>query len=79
MVGSEFGQKQSKIPAEYGLQHNSPPPSQTHTLSVYTVYLVWEVGGGGGQREDRGASISIVFSSMGATVNKRGRKYQPMS
>ncbi len=47
-VGSESGQKQSvKLPAEYGLQHNStpPPPPDSHILSVYTVHLVWEGGG----------------------------------
>jgi hypothetical protein len=43
-------------------QLNTPP--RNHTLSVYTVRLLWE-GGGGGQREGREA-----------TVHKRGRKYQ---
>jgi hypothetical protein len=69
---SKSGQKQSlKTPAEYGRQHNStppphPPPLHSHTLSAYTVHLLWEGGRGGGcQREGRRA-----------TVHKRGRKYQ---
>jgi hypothetical protein len=37
----------------------------SHTLSVYTVRLFWEGGKGSDQREGRGA-----------TVHKRGRKYQ---
>jgi hypothetical protein len=38
------------------IQH--PPPPHSHTLSVYTVHLVWEGGeGGGGQREGRGATV----------------------
>jgi hypothetical protein len=39
------------------IQH--PPPLRSHTLSVYTVHLVWEGGWeGGGQREGRGATVS---------------------
>ncbi len=35
-----------------------PPPPHRHTLSVYTVRLLWEEGGGGGgQREGRGATV----------------------
>jgi hypothetical protein len=60
LVGSESGQKQSvKLLLQYGLQHNSTPtttpPPHSHTLSVYTVRLLWE--GGEGQREDRGATV----------------------
>ncbi len=64
-VGSESGQKHScRIWST--TQLNNPPPTATHELSVYTVPLRWEGGrGGGGQREDRGA-----------TVHKRGLKYQ---
>ncbi len=50
-----------------------------HTLFVYTVYLVWEGGEGGEVREkvEGQQYTSIVPSSMGATVHKLGRKYQP--
>jgi hypothetical protein len=48
-------------------------------MYVYTVHLVWEGGRGGGQREGKGAAAhkSIVPSSMGVTVQKLSRKYQP--
>jgi hypothetical protein len=66
-VGSETGQKQSVKLLQnmvYNAAQHPPPPS--HTLSEYTVRLLWEGGsGGGGQREGRGF-----------TVHKRGRKYQ---
>ncbi len=43
-----WSEREYKTPAEYGLQHDStphPPPPHSHTLSVYTVHLVWEGGG----------------------------------
>jgi hypothetical protein len=48
-----------KTPAEYGLQQPPTLPSHSHTLSVYTVCLLWGGGGGvgGGQREGRGATV----------------------
>ncbi len=57
---------------------------RSHTLSAYTVHWEGGVEGGGGQREGTGTVegqqyTSIVPSSMGATVHKLGRKYQPMS
>ncbi len=70
-VGSESGQKQS-VKLLHNMVYNTtqhpptPHPTVSHTLSVYTVRLLWEGGrGGGGQREGRGA-----------TVHKRGWKYQ---
>jgi hypothetical protein len=66
------------------IQH--PPPPQSHTLSVYTVHLVWEGGkggrgeGGGVREKEEGQQYtSIVPLSMGATVHKLGRKYKPLS
>jgi hypothetical protein len=48
------------------LNASPPPPPHSHTVcTVYTVRLLWEGGRGGGQRKGRGA-----------TVHKRGRKYQ---
>jgi hypothetical protein len=65
-VGSESGQKQN-VKLLQNMVYNTtqhPPPPHRHTLSVYTVHLLWEGGrGGGGQREGRGA-----------TIHKRGRK-----
>jgi hypothetical protein len=43
--------------------YNTTQHRHSHTLSVYTVHLLWE--GGGGQIEGKGA-----------TLYKRGRKYQ---
>ncbi len=57
-------------------QHTSPPPSHSHTLSVYTVRLHWE-GGEVREKVEEQQYTSIVHSSMGATVHKLGRKYQP--
>jgi hypothetical protein len=51
-VGSESGQRQSVQLLQNTVwsttQLNTchpPPPSHSHTLSVYTVHLVWEGGG----------------------------------
>jgi hypothetical protein len=51
-------------------QHAPPPPSHSHTLSVYIVRLLWKGGEGcgGDQRE-----------GTGATVHKRGRKNTNMT
>jgi hypothetical protein len=59
------------------IQH--PPNPHSHTLSVYIVHLVWEGGMGGGVREkvEGQKYTSIVPLSVGATVHKLGRKYQP--
>jgi hypothetical protein len=32
-------------PAEYGLYNTTQHPPPSHTLSVYTVHLLWEGGG----------------------------------
>ncbi len=46
-----IGQKQSVKLAEYDLQDKStPPPPHIHTLSVFTVHLVREGGGGRSER-----------------------------
>ncbi len=39
------------------IQH---PPPQSHTLSVYTVYILWG-GGGGSERRKRGNSKQVLF------------------
>jgi hypothetical protein len=56
-----------------------PPPSPSHTLTVYNVQLVWEEGRGEEVREkaEEQQYTSIVPLSIGATVHKLGRKYQP--
>jgi hypothetical protein len=84
-VGSESGQKQSvkllQNMVYTTIQHPPISPPQSHTLSVYTVHLVWG-GGGVGQREGKVEGqqyTSIVPSSMRATVHKLGRKYKPLS
>ncbi len=51
-------------------------------MTSLLVIFVWggenSLGRGGGQRKDRGQQYtSIVPSSMGATVHKLGRIYQP--
>ena len=76
-----WSETECKTPAEYGLQHNlTPPPRHSHTLSVYILCIKFGKGGRGegGQREVEGQQYTrIVPSSMGATVHKLGRKYQP--
>jgi hypothetical protein len=67
----------------YNTIQQTPPPHHSHTLSVYTVHLVWEEGGEG-QRELRGATVHItqvyvVLSSTGATVHKLGLNIPTMS
>ncbi len=66
-VGSESGQKQSVKLLQntvYNTTHRPHPlPPATHCLYILYVYIGKR--GGGGQREGRGA-----------TVHKRGRKYQ---
>ncbi len=70
-VDSESGQKQSVKLLQNMFYNTSqhPPhlPPQPHTVCIYcTMHLLGKRGrGGGGQREGRGA-----------TVYKRGRKYQ---
>ncbi len=54
-VGSESGQKQNVklLPKTWSTtQLNTPPTPHSHTLSVYTVCLLWG-GGGGWGRSDR--------------------------
>jgi hypothetical protein len=59
------------------------PPLLRHTLSVYavqctvySVHLVWEGGrGGGGQREDRGATVHKYSSFVpGGNSSQAGLK-----
>jgi hypothetical protein len=57
------------------IQHpHVPPPPQPHTLCIYCTFSLGrrECGGGGGQREGRGATVHkyIVPLSMSATVHK---------
>ncbi len=80
-VGSESGQKQSlkllQNMVYSTIQHPPSPPPLPQTVCIYC--LVWEGGGGGEVREkvEGQQYTSIVPSSMGATVHKLGRKYQP--
>ncbi len=57
------------------------PPPQTHTVRIYCTFSLERGGGGEEVREKIEGQhyTSIVPSSMGATVHKQGRKYQPMS
>jgi hypothetical protein len=53
-VGSESGKKQSvKLLQKMAQKTIPPPPPHSHTLSVYTVHLVWE-GGKGRKMLERG-------------------------
>jgi hypothetical protein len=55
------------------------PPTHSHTMSVYTAHLLWEGGRGEVREKVEGQlNTSIVPSSMGPTVHKLGRKYQPL-
>jgi hypothetical protein len=49
-----------------------PPPPRNHTLSVYTVHLLWEEGEVRENVEEQ-QYTSLVPSFMGATVHKLGR------
>jgi len=71
-----WSETECKIPAEYGLHSTVPPPSDTHCLYILSMQL----GKGGGVRENGEGQqyASKVPSSMGATVHKLGRKYQPL-
>jgi hypothetical protein len=75
-----LGRNREKTPAEYGLQHNStppiPPPPQSRTICLYCTF---SLGRGGEVREkiEGQQYTSVVPLSMGATVHKLGRKYQP--
>ncbi len=75
-----WSETECKIPAEYGLQHNSPPPPPSDTYFLYILYISFGKGGGEVREKIEGQQYtSIVPSSMGATVHKLGRKYQSMS
>ncbi len=39
----------------------TPPPPQTHTVCTYCTF---RLGRGGGQREDRGATVHEYYSSF---------------
>jgi hypothetical protein len=51
---------------------NIPPSPNSHTLSVYTVHLVWEGGGEVREKVEGQEYTRIVPSSMEATVHKLG-------
>ncbi len=77
MVGSGSGQKQSvKLQQNMVYSTIHPPPPPRHTLSVYTVHFVWEGGEeGGGQREDRGATVhEYGFFIHGGNSSQAGSK-----
>jgi hypothetical protein len=61
------------------IQHPHSPPPHSHTLSVYTVHLVREWGGGG-QREVRGATVHEYSSfAHGDNSSQAGSKIPSMS
>jgi hypothetical protein len=71
-VGSESGQEQSAKLLQsmvYNTTQHPPPPTATHCLDI--LYVDFGKGGdgwgGGGEGQREGG---------GATVHKRGRKYQ---
>jgi hypothetical protein len=77
LVGSASGQKQCKIPAEYGLHSTihpptSPPPLR-HSLCINSTFSLGR--GGGGQREDRGATVQKYSSFVhGGNSSQAGSK-----
>jgi hypothetical protein len=82
-----WSETECETSAEYGLQHNSTPPTPTatHCLYIperqYILYTVFSLGRGEGGKEVREnvegqQYTSIVPSSMKAPVHKLGRKYQ---
>ncbi len=58
-----------------------PPPTsppQPHTVCIiHTVHLLWEGGGEVREKVEGQQYTSTVPSSMGATIHKLGRQYQP--
>jgi hypothetical protein len=64
-VGSESGQKQSVKLLQNMVYNTTQHPAPTSDIYIVYVYFGKGGRGGGGQREGRGA-----------TVHKRGRKYQ---
>jgi hypothetical protein len=53
------------------------PPTHSHTLTVYTVHLLWE--GGGGQREGRVATVhKFSFFILGGNSSQAGSKIPTM-
>ncbi len=79
-VGSESGQKQSVKLLQnkvYNTAQHPHHPQPPHCL--YILYVYFGKGGEGEVREkvEGQQYTSIVPWSMGATVHKLGRKYQP--
>ncbi len=60
-----WSETECKTPAEYGLQHNSPPPPQTHTVCIVCIYCTFSLGrgegGGRSERRQRGNSTRVQF------------------
>jgi hypothetical protein len=78
-VGSESGQKQSVKLLQNMVYNTIQHPSHT-TVCIYCTFSLRRGEGGGGQREGtvEGQQYTSIFpSSMGATVYKLDRKYQP--
>jgi hypothetical protein len=72
-----WSETECKIPAEYGLQHNSPPPPpDTHCLFILYIYSSLGRGGGGRlKREDRGATVHKYSSFVhGGNSSQAGSK-----
>ncbi len=69
-----WSETECKIPADYGLQHNSsPPPPQTHTVCLYCTFSLGR--GGGGQKEGRGATVHEYSSFIhGGNSSQAGSK-----
>jgi hypothetical protein len=68
-VGSKSGQKQS-VKLMQNMVYNTtqhPHPPHSHTLSVYSVHLMWERGEGEGEVREK---------LEGQQFTKRGRKLQ---
>jgi hypothetical protein len=63
-VGSEYGQKQSvKLLQNMVYSTIQHPPPQSHTLSVYTIHLVWGGGEEVREKEEGQQCTSIVPST----------------